>query len=652
MKLHIGNKKGVDISKEWIGLFFEDINYGLDGGLHAEMIENRAFEFVDARGTNDKYYQNFAGEYGWSVYHGTSAEASNKLASMRILNTDSLNDINPNYMEFTALVEGAGLCNQAYEGIYMEAGLDYNVSFYAKSSSYTGELQVSVYVDGVKKVSRLLEDTVTEEWVKYKLVLNSEEEIRYGKFVIELLEVGTVSFDVVSMIPSNAVLGLFRKDLAELLKDMNPGFLRFPGGCIIEGNTLENRYQWKHSVGPLEERKSNWNRWAVHGNNEENNYTSKFNHYNQTLGIGYYEYFLLCEYLKADPVPVINVGLACQYQSTELVSVDSEEFKEYLQDALDLIEFANGAVDSKYGKLRAMMGHSEPFNMKHIGIGNEQWETDKVDFFRRYSMFEESIHKLYPDMKLIGSAGPNLTSHYYQDAWDFYHKMGKDSSEFTYAVDEHYYVKPEWLMENTHFYDNYDRNVKVFAGEYAAHCHNEEKGMKNDNYWLAGLSEAAFLTGIERNADVVLMASYAPLFARHGYSQWTPNLIWFDDRKAYGTPSYYVQQLFAKEVGEYTLQSSLDKEEVFHSSTYDEKEKVIYVKLVNVKAEDVRVNLELDYEVETDGISFVMKGDLLDMNSVDEADKVSVVENKIMVSSIMEYNVSANSFHVLKLKVK
>ena len=263
---------------------------------------------------------------------------------------------------------------------------------------------------------------------------------------------------------------MFRKDLFELLKGLHPGFLRFPGGCIIEGNTLENRYRWKESVGPAEERRSNFNRWAVHETNEENGWHTQYSHYNQTLGIGYYEYFLLCELIGAKPLPVLNVGLACQYQSYELVEMDEPEFQEFVQDALDLIEFANGPADSRWGSVRARMGHPEPFGMTMVGIGNEQWQTDKIDFFARYRAFEEAIHAKYPDMKLIGSAGPDITSERYELAWDFYKKEVPAKENFCYAVDEHYYVKPEWFYEHTDFYDGYPRDCLLYTSPSPRDC--------------------------------------------------------------------------------------------------------------------------------------------------------------------------------------
>jgi alpha-L-arabinofuranosidase len=462
---------------------------------------------------------------------------------------------------------------------------------------------------------------------------------------------GTVCFDFVSMIPSDAVLGLFRRDLAELLKDMKPGFLRFPGGCVVEGNTLENRYQWKKSIGKAEERKANWNRWAVHGNCEENNYISKYSHYNQTLGIGYYEYFLLCEYLEAKPLPVVNVGLACQFMSKELVGIDDPRFQEFIDDTLDLIEFANGPADSKWGRIRMEMGHAEPFGLDMIGIGNEQWETENVDFFKRYELFEQAVHAKYPTIKLIGSAGPNVTSKEYTNAWEFYNKHANNNSNFAYAVDEHYYVKPEWLCENVHFYDKYQRNVKVFAGEYAAH-YSSGMNMPELNNWGAALAEAAFLTGLERNADVVVLASYAPLFARLGYAQWSPDMIWFDAERSYGSPSYYVQKMYSTLMGTNLLQVVNDEEEIPFTVSYSKEDNAVIVKLANIKDHNVRVKLDTEFELNGDAEAYIMQGSEFDVNSIDNPLKVSPKKHLIKVNNIMDYDVNAKSFHVIKMYCK
>lgn len=609
--LQIKNEKGVSVTPGMIGLFYEDINYCCDGGLNAEMLENPSFEFVEASGYFDHYTVRYDGLYGWSAFPFTGDDG--RLA----IRTDAPYHKNsPHYLRFYPSSSQNGAANKAFDGVLLKKGEQYKISAFLRSSEYTGKVTAAVYrsdsslLEGVSykdnhsPVSAVcLTETVTVDWVRYEAVFKADESIQNGIFVLETEKTESsescksespapcksespepcksespapcksepvyLEIDHVSLKPADAVHGIFRADIADLLKEMHPGFLRFPGGCVVEGNTLSNRYQWKKSVGPVWERSANWNRWAVHNNAHKEFFAGPYSHYNQTLAIGYYEYFLLCEYIGARPLPVQHVGLACQYQSTQRVEPDEPEFEEYISDVLDLIEFANGPADSKWGGLRASMGHAEPFGLELLGIGNEQWETADSRFFERYTRIEQAVHEKYPDIKLIGSAGPDVTSERYTAAWDFYKKKAGEQPNFTYAVDEHYYRPVDWLYENNHFYDDYPRNIKVFAGEYAAHvCSGMNR--PDANTLDAALSEAAFLTGVERNADVVVLASYAPLLARVGYAQWSPDLIWFDEEICYGTPSYYVQKLYATNMGDYTLVSTLDAESRTNEKAEDE----------------------------------------------------------------------------------
>lgn len=651
MKLCISNEKGVPIQQDMIGLFFEDINYAADGGLYAEMLENRSFEAYDCYGDVGDYYVKHDPGYGWHPVQESNCRMDYVMGS-------PLNRNNPHYLRFTAEEAGAGFWNKAYSGIALEKGKDYKISFYARMARYKGNLQVlvkkedKIYADAQITCIHAPERT-WQKWHRYEVTVTATEDVLGGQFAIILDQPGAVEFDFISMMPTDAVAGVFRRDLFELLKGLHPGFLRFPGGCIIEGNTLENRYRWKESVGAPEGRKANFNRWALHCTSKENNWQNPYPHYNQTLGLGYYEYFLLCEMIGAKAIPVLNVGLACQYQSYELVEIDEPEFQEFLQDALDLIEFANGPVDSYWGGLRAKMGHPESFQLQMLGIGNEQWQTDRVDFFARYKAFEECIHAKYPDIRLIGSAGPDITSERYDMAWEFYKKEVPAKENFCYAVDEHYYVKPEWFYEHTDFYDEYPRDVKVFSGEYAAH---PTDGMNKDyaNTLGGALAEAAFLTGVERNADVVVLASYAPLFARVGYAQWAPDMIWFDEKTAYGTPSYYVQKLYGENLGTVTVPMKGQEKELRTAGIYanvslDERTDELIIKVVNHNA------CEQALELQSEGFAFatqikcsVMTGDEADYNCIAHPDKITVVEEeKEFDGSIV---LPANSFVVARVK--
>lgn len=592
MRLEIMAGEKAEIQKGMIGLFFEDINYAADGGLYAEMLENRSFEFLKATGDAGDYQTEYDGGYAWSAYPAGAG------AAMRCVTGSPHSRENSHYMRLQTFDVGEGVQNKAYDGIYLKKGMEYRLTFWARCVRFEGKFTAFVEKEGTQYAKVSVEAAEgTEEtynhFRRYEAVMKAEEDVERGSFVLCLSCPGIVELDFVSLFPGDAVCGIFRRDLFDMLKDLRPGFLRFPGGCIVEGNTLENRYRFKDGLKPVWARRNNWNRWAVHGNSAENHYEGPYSHYNQTLGLGYYEYFLLCELIGARPLPVLNVGFACQYQSDEMVALDTPEFHEFLQDALDLIEFANGDESTPWGSVRAQMGHREPFGLELLGIGNEQWQTKKADFFERYEIFEETIHKYAPGIRLIGSAGPDVTSERYRCAWEFYHTH-KDQGNFVYAVDEHYYVKPEWLYEHTDFYDEYSRAVKVFSGEYAAHPASGFN-MPQANTLEGALAEAAFLTGVERNADVVFLASYAPLFARLGYTQWSPDMIWFDGKACYGSPSYYVQKMYACNTGDVVLDACFtEKEEgIYYSASLLRETGEIILKLINSGERERLLELEL-----------------------------------------------------------
>ncbi len=650
MKLTIDSEKSVAISKDMYGLFFEDINYSLDGGLNAEMLENRNFEALFTYGIRDNYQAVYDGGYGWTLY-----EDNGTGSTMSLHDRAPVNNVNPHYMVFKGNGETPSFKNKAYDGIYMKAGMRYFVSFYARHVDGSNEITVSVCKNGFK---RAVEQVILngEDWKQYEITLISDTDVEAGDFVVSLGGAGVVCFDNFSMIPEDAILGIFRRDLVEKLEGLNPSFIRFPGGCVVEGNTLANRYKWKDTIAPVTERPFNWNRWAVHGFTHQPNLAGPYSHYGQTLAVGFYEYFLLCEYLGAKPLPVMNVGLACQFMSSEIVKMGTVEFENYIQDTLDLIEFANGDTDTEWGAKRAKMGHTEPFNLEYLGVGNEQWETDYVKFFERYTIFEERIHESYPDIKIIGTSGPDVWGGGYFRAWDWAKEKAKFNDKFMYAMDEHYYVSPEWLYEHTHFYDEYDRDIKVFAGEYACHIRGLAGRMNcpEANNLTAALAEAAFLTGVERNADVVVLASYAPLFARMGYTQWSPNLIWFDGKDSYGTPSYYVQKLFSKYRGAKTLNASLGiakeeepKEKMFTSAVMTEDGSIV-IKLVNGSDEDREIEFasELFGNAKTAKV-IELSGDKNDINSIGDLKVVPMVREEVALDKYIARN---NSFSVIIIK--
>ena len=630
--MRITRKPGKEIAKEMIGLFFEDINGAADGGLYAEMIENRSFEAKEAIGVVHNFYTVDDFGYAWSPVYGEGEEAPR----MQYISGSPLSESNPHYLRITTSKKNQGFSNKGFDGIVLRKGKTYNVSFYARCVLYDAQTikvrvrkegkvyasqQVKVILpapyipfsdlmDGIhaddagveaksKEIREMHEAGRCREkdWVHYETVLTAEEDVRGAQFEIVLDEPGVMEFDLVSMMPDDAVAGVFRKDLFDALKDIHPGFIRFPGGCIVEGVSLAYRYQWKNTVGEVKDRKVIPNLWAfaedADVDREKDPYgletQRKASHYMQSFGIGFYEYFLLCELLGAKPLPVLGIGAACQFRTTEIVDEESEAFNAYIQDALDLIEFANGPVDSKWGKVRASMGHPEPFHMDFLAVGNEQWNTRYLNVGSRYEKFEKAIHERYPDMRLIGTAGPFFGGDIYEQLWEYYREKGSAQNDFSYAVDEHYYRPTEWFYENVNAYDSYPRNVDVFAGEYAAHT------KKRENCMESALAEAAFMTGLERNCDVVKLASYAPLFYRIGYGWWTPNLIWFDDANTYLTADYHVQRMYGNNMGHHTLdmegQEKVLQDEGIYVSLSETADGEIIMKVVNSNQKDYTLPL-------------------------------------------------------------
>ncbi|MCQ2496188.1 MAG: alpha-L-arabinofuranosidase [Lachnospiraceae bacterium] len=603
--LKISQKTSHAINPDMIGLFFEDINFAADGGLYAELLENCSFEAVKSCGVTREYQLEGDYLYAW----GAATEG----AKLEINENMPLNEKNPHYLRFTAANAGDAFFNKAYDGIYFRKGMNYKISFYAREVHYLkGEFEIAITKDGSEYASgrvaftpaqpeepddynKMIGNCEAKVWKKYEAVISADiaEDIEGCRFELRLTEPGVVEFKLISMIPEDAVAGIFRKDLFEALAALKPGFLRFPGGCIVEGTSIMRRYRWKDTVGELKDRKINTNLWATQGGNTLTAWEMPDSHYMQSYGIGFYEYFLLCELLSTKqrrclPLPVLNIGVACQFRSYEVVAIDSEEFDEYVQDALDLIEFANGPVDSKYGALRAKMGHPESFNMTLLAIGNEQWNSRHVDLDERYRRFEKAIHAKYPKIKCLGTAGPFVNNDLHADAWKYYRSECAKNPDFAFAVDEHYYVAPQWLFDNVNFYDEYPRDVAVFAGEYAAHNANL------DNSVEAALAEAAMITGMERNGDVVKYASYAPLFNRIGHSHWTPDMIWFDEKKVVLTPSYYAQKIFSENAGSEAFELNGQEKELAASKIYlsaVKKDDKVVLKIVNDNEEEVKLEL-------------------------------------------------------------
>lgn len=560
------NKIGAEIQPTMYGHFFEDINFGADGGLYAELVKNRSFEFP----------QNLM---GWDTFGNVT------------LQNDGPFERNPHYVRLGNpghAHKRTGIENEGFFGIGIKADEPYRFSVWARGENQKIRVELIDNASmGETQVITSKDLTVnSKEWKKYEVILTPKATFAKAHLRIFLASSGTVDLEHVSLFPvntwKNRENGL-RKDLVQALLDTKPGIFRFPGGCIVEGTDIEDRYQWKNSVGPVENRPLNSNRW-------EYTFPHRFYpDYHQTYGMGFFELFQLAEDLGAEPLPVVNCGLACQYQNnTPDAHVKVEDLGSYIQDALDLIEFANGSTDTEWGKLRADMGHPEPFNLKFIGVGNEQWGPEYPE---RLKLFVEAIRKAYPDIKIIGSSGPNSEGKDFDYLWPEMRKLKVD------LVDEHFYRPEDWFLKSGSRYDNYDRKgPKVFAGEYA--CHGKGKKW---NHFHASLLEAAFLTGVERNADMVHMATYAPLLAHVEGWQWRPDLIWFDNLRSVRTCSWYVQSIYGHNRGTNVVPLTMDKKPVsgqegqnglFASAVWDEPTQTYIVKVVNTSDKAQKLNLE------------------------------------------------------------
>ncbi len=520
------DQPGARINPSMWGIFFEDINFGADGGLYAELVKNRAFEFPEPL-------------MGWIKISPSLARGE-----ISVRDDGPFAPANPHYVRIES--EGTapfGISNEGFRGLGVRQGEAYHFSARIRGVADSPVLRVQLFGSDGTLLDSVNLKNFTGDWEKYTATLHPRDTDAKARLALLVEGKGAIDLAMVSLFPEKTWKnrpGGLRTDMVQMLADLKPGFLRFPGGCIVEGSVLERRYQWKNTIGPVEGRKLLINRW---------NY--EFLHrpapdYYQSFGLGFFEFFQLCEDIGAEPLPILNCGMACQFNSGELVPLD--RLDPFIQDALDLIEFANGPAASPWGARRAAMGHAEPFRMKMLGIGNEQWGPQYIE---RLALFSKALKEKHPEIALVASAGPLPADERFNFLWPKFRELKAD------IVDEHCYAPSLWFLANSHRYDHYDRNgPKVFFGEYAAQS-VAMVSTKNRNNLECALSEAAYLTGLERNADVVRMASYAPLFAHVEGWQWTPNLIWTDNLRVYGTPNYYVQQLFSLNRGDVVLPVSL-----------------------------------------------------------------------------------------------
>ncbi|MDN0067550.1 alpha-L-arabinofuranosidase C-terminal domain-containing protein [Bacteroides gallinaceum] len=626
------NKPGAEIQPTMYGHFFEDINYGADGGLYAELVMNRSFEFPNRL-------------QGWKTF-----------GNVTVLE-DGPFDRNPHYIRLADPGhphKRTGVVNEGFFGIGLKENAQYRFTVWARGNGQKIRVElIDPYSMGETQVLTSGDVALNSaDWKKYELVLTAPQTIDAAQLRIFLASAGNVDLEHISLFPVDTWKGRengLRKDLVQALVDTKPGVFRFPGGCIVEGTHINDRYQWKNSVGPVENRPLNSNRWE---------YTFPHRYYpdyQQTYGMGFYELFLLAEDMGAEPLPIVNVGLACQYQNDDpKAHVPVDSLQSYIQDALDLIEFANGDETTKWGKLRAEMGHPAPFNMKFIGVGNEQWGPEYPE---RLKYFVDAIRKAYPDIQIIGSSGPNSEGKDFDYLWPEMKKLKVD------LVDEHFYRPEDWFLKSGNRYDNYDRKgPKVFAGEYA--CHGKGKKW---NHFYASLLEAAFLTGVERNADVVYMATYAPLLAHVKGWQWRPDLIWFDNLRSVRSCSWYVQYLYGHNKGTQVVPLLMDGKAVsgqpdqnglFASAVWDEPTKSYIVKIVNVSDKAQSVTVEFDglkkKKLATQADCILFHSDNPDEeNSLDNPNLITPKESKVTVDGkTLQSEVGAQTFVIYRVSMQ
>lgn len=558
-----------EISDELFGVFFEDINYAADGGLYGELVQNRDFEYSEAELSKIK-------EWGPTYAWKTTGEAT-----ITIADNNPIHENNAHYAIVEAKAAGDGIANTGYDGISVTEGAKYRLSLFGQSlNGKSAKVKATLRSKDGKELASATITLPKGQWKKLEATLTANASASEAELALEATEAGRCAFDMVSLFPYDTFKGRkngMRLDLAEAIADLKPQFVRFPGGCVAHGNGIQNIYQWKNTVGPLEQRKGMRNIWG----------------YRQSMGLGFYEYFQFCEDLGAEPLPVLAAGVPCQNSSIGGAGQQGgiplgKEMDEYIQDVLDLIEWANGDKNTTWGRLRAEAGHPKPFNLKYLGIGNEDLISEV--FKERFKLIYDAVKAKYPDIVVVGTVGPFYEGSDYEFGWKFANELDIP------IVDEHYYCPPGWFIHNQDFYDDYDRSKsKVYLGEYASHLPNRANTMET------ALSIAIYLTAVERNADVVQLSSYAPLMARRGHTQWRPDMMYFDNDGVQLTTDYYVQRMFGQNAGDTyipaTVASDNDREDVNvrigQSIVRDSETGDLIVKLVNLLPVSVNCTLQL-----------------------------------------------------------
>lgn len=627
-----------------IGVFFEDLSHAADGGLYAELIQNRDFEYCEDSFAREK---NWTHDYAWSTSSG---------ASLTITNIKPIHPNNKFYAVLDVTQVGGTLINSGFDGIYMKKGEKYDFSLFVSSIHSSAKKEFAEVRIVSKNGDIIAQNKISlnaKDWKQQTCTLIATADDTDARLEIMPLQTGTYALDMISLFPQNTFKGRkngLRRDLAQLIADLQPRFIRFPGGCLAHGDGLDNMYDWKGSVGPLHERRHLPNIW----------------HYHQTRGLGYFEYFQFCEDVGAEPLPIIAAGVSCQNSGLlhksliesgkmksdlpELFSegqqggIPMDKMPQYIQDVLDLIEWANGNPrTSKWAKIRADAGHPAPFNLKYIGLGNEDMISE--EFKIRFKMIYDVVKEYYPDITIIGTAGPDIKGIDYEEGWKYATELQVP------IVDEHCYRPTGWYIYNQNFYDHYDRSKsKVYLGEWAARSYSHSQTSLE-----SALAEALHMTNLERNGDIVCMTSYAPLLAKEGHIHWNPDLIYFNNSEVHPTASYYTQRMFGQNSGDEYIPAELNTDQqdrkvnlrIGQSVIRESKTGDIIIKLVNLLPISVNTNLYLPSLQGYNPIAStsILTGDIRSKTAIP-------VNGNLAIGEKFSYKMPQYSFTVIRITAK
>lgn len=573
------------------GVFFEDINYGGDGGMYAELVANRSFENVNHKGEDCRMMR-------WSPLQG---------GEIAIRDENPRSEHNPHYLHVLGGVKNEGYLGQ---GFYSKQGESYRLTVIARAEK---PCTLCASFEAAGAVLAGCEISLTAQWQKITLSIPMTQESQRAWLI--LTAAMPFDLDFVSLMPEDTFLGRengLRKDIAQAIADLRPAFLRFPGGCIVEGRSYDNMYRFRETLGPVEDRRTNWNRWQMDEYQKEGRSSAD---YFQTYGLGFYEYFLYCEDIGAQPLPILNCGLTCQWH--ESLTIPLDEMAPIIQDYLDLIEFARGDESTPMGRIRAEMGHPAPFQLTMIGVGNEQWNEI---YFERYEVIHKAVKAAYPDIRLIGCAGWTSSGKEYDAAHAW---MRQTTAKPDYS-DEHFYKRTSWYYENIDRYADYDPALpRVFVGEYAAHA-EQDKGEIHNSLRTA-IAEAAFLTGVERAAKNVAMTCYAPLLGRIGANQWLPDMIWFDEKGLFLTPNYHVQRMFSTNRGDWLGEVTQTGEGELYTTVSFREDGTVILKAVNPTDNAIPADVTLPDGLTGEVAATILTGHPEDVNSIAAPEKVAPV---------------------------